>query len=126
MSFPWLTTLLVLPLVGALVVSLLPKGSALVRPVALGTARIVVTACAKVEPDAMWTLPSPSRLSPLGPSPTRSATAEALSSAGAAGLSRKVCSRHSSPAPTQLGISKEWSSGQTKGCGISTCDNTKQ
>ena len=36
MNFPWLTTLLVLPLVGALVVALLPRGSASVRPVALG------------------------------------------------------------------------------------------
>jgi NADH-quinone oxidoreductase subunit M len=36
MNVPWLTTLLVLPLLGALVVALLPKGSTLVRPVALG------------------------------------------------------------------------------------------
>ena len=42
MSFPWLTTLLVLPLVGALVVSLLPKESGLVRPVALGTALLTL------------------------------------------------------------------------------------
>ncbi|WP_298751504.1 NADH-quinone oxidoreductase subunit M [uncultured Serinicoccus sp.] len=42
MSFPWLTTLLVLPLVGALVVSLLPKGSTIVRPVALGVALLTL------------------------------------------------------------------------------------
>lgn len=36
MNFPWLTTLLVLPLVGALVVAVLPRASTLVRPVALG------------------------------------------------------------------------------------------
>ncbi len=36
MNFPWLTTLLVLPLVGALVVALLPRASTAVRPVALG------------------------------------------------------------------------------------------
>lgn len=42
MTFPWLTTLLVLPLVGALVVSLLPKGSTLVRPVALGSALLTL------------------------------------------------------------------------------------
>ena len=36
MNFPWLTTLVVLPLVGALVVALLPKGSTVVRQVALG------------------------------------------------------------------------------------------
>ncbi|OLT44947.1 NADH-quinone oxidoreductase subunit M [Serinicoccus sp. CNJ-927] len=42
MNFPWLTTLLVLPLVGALLVSLLPKGSALVRPVALGVALLTL------------------------------------------------------------------------------------
>ena len=36
MNVPWLTTLLVLPLVGALVVALLPKASTAVRPVALG------------------------------------------------------------------------------------------
>jgi NADH-quinone oxidoreductase subunit M len=35
MNFPWLTTLLVLPLVGALVVALLPRASTAVRPVAL-------------------------------------------------------------------------------------------
>lgn len=39
-SFPWLTTLLVLPLVGALVVALLPKGSNLVRPIALGVSLV--------------------------------------------------------------------------------------
>ncbi|WP_066641393.1 NADH-quinone oxidoreductase subunit M [Serinicoccus hydrothermalis] len=42
MNFPWLTTLLVLPLVGALVVSLLPKGSTLVRPVSLGVALLTL------------------------------------------------------------------------------------
>ncbi|MGD8201632.1 NADH-quinone oxidoreductase subunit M [Ornithinimicrobium sp. W1679] len=36
MNFPWLTTLLVLPLLGALVVALLPRASTAVRPVALG------------------------------------------------------------------------------------------
>src|SRR5690606_1860249 len=36
MNFPWLTTLLVLPLLGALVVALLPRSSTAVRPVALG------------------------------------------------------------------------------------------
>lgn len=36
MNFPWLTTLLVLPLVGALVVAVLPRTSTAVRPVALG------------------------------------------------------------------------------------------
>ncbi|MFK5582597.1 MULTISPECIES: NADH-quinone oxidoreductase subunit M [unclassified Serinicoccus] len=43
MTFPWLTTLLVLPLVGALVVALLPKESSLVRPVALGTSLLTLT-----------------------------------------------------------------------------------
>ncbi|SOC55930.1 NADH-quinone oxidoreductase subunit M [Ornithinimicrobium cerasi] len=36
MNVPWLTTLLVLPLLGALVVALLPRASTAVRPVALG------------------------------------------------------------------------------------------
>ncbi|MFX0538948.1 NADH-quinone oxidoreductase subunit M [Ornithinimicrobium sp. Y1847] len=42
MNFPWLTTLLVLPLVGALVVALLPKASTLVRPVALGVSLLTL------------------------------------------------------------------------------------
>ena len=42
MNFPWLTTLLVLPLVGALVVAVLPKASTLVRPVALGTSLLTL------------------------------------------------------------------------------------
>ncbi|MFK5635050.1 MULTISPECIES: NADH-quinone oxidoreductase subunit M [unclassified Ornithinimicrobium] len=42
MNFPWLTTLLVLPLLGALVVALLPKGSTLVRPVALGVSLLTL------------------------------------------------------------------------------------
>lgn len=36
MNFPWLTTLVVLPLIGALVVAFLPRNSTAVRPVALG------------------------------------------------------------------------------------------
>ena len=41
-DFPWLTTLLVLPLLGALVVAVLPKGSTAVRPVALAVSLLTL------------------------------------------------------------------------------------
>ena len=51
---------------------------------------------------------------------TRTRAAEARRAGGTFGCERKECSRHLSPASKSAGSSYEWSSGQTKGCGIST------